>query len=75
MMAFTISRKYCTLQRASQDLQMIGLVDNIQEWMEAYRKAIIAEAIGIERRNARRITDEHHCGICEVVARTSRAAA
>jgi hypothetical protein len=53
MMAFTISRRYIRLRESLEDLTLIDMNDVIQEWMEAYRVAIIAEAVAIERRNSK----------------------
>ena len=57
MMAFVISRRYSRLQRSLEDLTLIDMNDVIQEWMEAYRIAMINEAIAIERRNDRRLNN------------------
>ena len=59
MMAFTISRRYSRLQHSLEDLTLIDMSDVIQEWMEAYRIAMINEAIAIERRNTWRLRNEY----------------
>ena len=61
MMAFVISRRYSRLQRSLEDLTLIDMNDVIQEWMEAYRIAMINEAIAIERRNERRLNNVQFC--------------
>lgn len=53
MLAFTESRRIVNLRRAVEDLTLLDMNPILLSWIEESKQAMIAEAIGIERRNAR----------------------
>lgn len=53
MIAFTESRRIVNLRRAIQDHTLLDMNPILLSWIEESKQMIIAEAIGIERRNAR----------------------
>ncbi len=53
VIAFTESRRIINLRRAIEDLTLLDMNPILLSWIEESKQVIIAEAIGIERRNAR----------------------